>query len=131
VFGPHHALTRAAIEATTGARLMVGGPRSEAQLLADIVAADEDSLPAGDPQLVRDRAALGRALLACGDISQALEALTQVVRDATPGHPDTAVYRAALLEACEIAEGRGKKRDVQLVAAARQLLTGEAAPTSR
>jgi hypothetical protein len=130
VFGPHHELTRAATEATTGARLMVGGPRSEAQLLADIVAADEDSLLAGDPQLVRDRAALGRALLACGDISEALEALTQVVRDATPDHPDTAVYRKALRDACQIADGRGKKREVQLVAVARQALNGEAAPTS-
>ncbi|WP_371402243.1 tetratricopeptide repeat protein [Kribbella sp. NBC_00662] len=130
VFGPHHELTRAATEATTGARLMVGGPRSEAQLLADIVAADEDSLLAGDPQLVRDRAALGRALLACGDISEALEALTQVVRDATPGHPDTAVYRTALVDACELAEGRGKKREVQLAEAARRVLTGEGAPTS-
>lgn len=130
VFGPHHELTRTATEATTGARLMVGGPRSEAQLLADIVAADEDSLLTGDPQLVRDRAALGRALLACGDISEALEALTQVVRDATPGHPDTAVYRAALVDACELAEGRGKKREMQLAEAARRVLTGEGAPTS-
>jgi hypothetical protein len=130
VFGAHHELTRAATEATTGARLMVGGPRSEAQLLADIVAADEDSLPAGDPQLLRDRAALGRALLACGDISEALEALTQVVRDAAPGHPDTAVYRAALAEACEIADGRGKKRELQLTETARRVLNGEGAPTS-
>lgn len=131
VFGPHHELTRAATEATTGARLMVGGPRSEAQLLAAIVAADEDSLLPRDPQLVRDRAALGRALLACGDISEALEALTEVVRDATPGHPDTAVYRAALVDACGIAAGRGKKREVQLADAARRALTGEGAPTSR
>ncbi|MGW6199474.1 hypothetical protein ACWF0M_25210 [Kribbella sp. NPDC055110] len=130
VFGTHHELTRAATEAATGARLMVGGPRSEAQLLADIVAVDEDSLLARDPQVVRDRAALGRALLACGDISEALEALTQVVRDATPGHPDTAVYRAALAEACELAEGRGKKREVQLAQVARRVLTGEGAPTS-
>ncbi|MFI5695237.1 hypothetical protein ACIA58_25515 [Kribbella sp. NPDC051586] len=129
VFGPHHELTRAATEATTGARLMVGGPRSEAQLLADIVAADE-KLAAEDPQLLRDRAALGRALLACGDISDALEALTQVVRDATPGHPDTSVYRSALAEACEIARGRGKKRELQLAETARQVLTGEGAPTS-
>jgi hypothetical protein len=130
VFGPHHELTRAAAEAITGARLMVGGPRSEAQLLADIVAADEETLGAGDPQLLRDRAALGNALLACGEISEALEALTLVIHYATPGHPDTAIYRAALVEACKVAEARGKKREVQLAEAARQVLIGEDAPTS-
>lgn len=129
VFGPHHELTQAATEACTGARLMVGGPRSEAQLLADIVAAD--SLGTDDRQLLRDRAALGKALLACGDIAEAVDELTKVVRDATPGHPDTAVYRAALQAACEVAEARGKRRDVQLAAAARQLLTGVDVPTSR
>ncbi|WP_328999641.1 tetratricopeptide repeat protein [Kribbella sp. NBC_00709] len=130
VFGPHHALTRAATEATTGARLMVGGPRSEAQLLTNIVAADRESLADDDPQLLRDRAALGNALLACGDISEALEALTKVVRAAAPGHPDTQVYRASLAAACEVAEARGKKREVQLAGTARQVLTGEGAPTS-
>jgi hypothetical protein len=128
VFGPHHELTRAATEAITGARLMVGGPRSEAQLLADIVAADGQV--ADDAQLLRDRAALGKALLACGDIAEAVEALTQVVRDATPGHPDTAIYRTALVDACGVAEARGKKRDVQLAGAARRLLSGADAPTS-
>jgi hypothetical protein len=127
VFGPHHDLTRAATEAVTGARLMVGGPRSEAQLLADIVAADGDD----GPQLLRDRAALGKALLACGDIAEAVDELTQVVRDATPGHPDTAIYRASLVAACEVAEARGKRRDVQLAAAARQLLNGVDVPTGR
>lgn len=131
VFGPHHELTRAATEAVTGARLMVGGPRSEARLLTDIVAADVHRLTATDPQLLRDRAALGKALLAAGDISDAVEALIQVVRDAAPGHPDTAVYRAALTEACEVAEARGKKRDVQLAGAARQLLDRADVPTSR
>jgi tetratricopeptide (TPR) repeat protein len=130
VFGPHHELTRAATEATTGARLMVGGPRSEAQLLADIVAADAETLPPGDPQLLRDRAALGKALLACGDISDAVETLSQVMRDAPSDHPDTTVYRAALVEACEVAEARGRKRDGQLVDAARQLLSRAAEPTS-
>lgn len=129
VFGPQHELTRAATEATTGARLMVGGPRSEARLLADIVAADAEILPPGDPQLLRDRAALGKALLACGDISDAVATLTQVVRDAPSGHPDTAVHRKALLEACEVAEARGRRRDGQLVDAARQLLSRAAEPT--
>ncbi|MET9273408.1 tetratricopeptide repeat protein [Kribbella sp. NPDC003557] len=128
VFGPHHELTRAATEAVTGARLMVGGPRSEAQLLADIVAAD--SLGPDDAQLLRDRAALGKALLACGDIAEAVEELTAVVRDAVAGHPDTAVYRAALKSACEVAEARGKRRDVQLAATARRLLIGADVPTS-
>lgn len=128
VFGPHHELTRAATEAITGARLMVGGPRSEAQLLADIVAAD--GVVDDDAQLLRDRAALGKALLACGDIAESVEALTQVVRDAPLGHPDTAIYRKALVEACGVADARGKKRDVQLVAAARRLLSGADAPTS-
>jgi hypothetical protein len=130
VFGPHHELTRAAAEAITGARLMVGGPRAEAHLLADIVAADEESLGGGDPRLLRDRAALGNALLACGEIAEALVALSRVVRDALPGHPDTAIYRTALVEACEVAEARGKKREVQLALAARQILIGEDAPTS-
>ncbi|TCC07329.1 tetratricopeptide repeat protein [Kribbella soli] len=128
VFGPHHELTRAATEAITGARLMVGGPRSEAQLLADIVAADGQV--DDDAQLLRDRAALGKALLACGDIAEAVEALIQVVRDAAPGHPDTAIYRTALVEACGVAEARGKRRDVQLAGAARRLLSGADAPTS-
>ncbi|WP_410792194.1 hypothetical protein [Kribbella sp. C-35] len=128
VFGPHHELTRAATEAITGARLMVGGPRSEAQLLADIVAAD--GVVDDDAQLLRDRAALGKALLACGDIAEAVEALTQVVRDAPPGHPDTAIYRTALVEACGVAEARGKRRDVQLAETARRLLSGADAPTS-
>ncbi|WP_350276265.1 tetratricopeptide repeat protein [Kribbella sp. HUAS MG21] len=129
VFGPHHELTRTATEATTGARLMVGGPRSEAQLLADVVAADTEILAPGDPQLLRDRAALGKALLACGDIAEAVETLSQVVRDAPSAHPDTTVYRAALVEACEVAEARGKKRDGQLVDAARQLLNRAGGPT--
>jgi tetratricopeptide (TPR) repeat protein len=128
VFGPHHELTRAATEAITGARLMVGGPRSEAQLLADIVAADGHVVD--DAQLLRDRAALGKALLACGDITEAVEALSQVVRDAPVGHPDTAIYRAALVEACGVAEARGKKRDVQLASEARRLLSGADVPTS-
>lgn len=128
VFGSHHELTRTAAEAVTGARLMVGGPRSEARLLADIVAADVAS--GLDARLLRDRAALGKAQLACGDISDAVETLIQVVRDAVPGHPDTAVYRSALAEACEVAEARGKKRDVQLAGAARQLLSRADAPTS-
>ncbi|HWD77889.1 MAG TPA: tetratricopeptide repeat protein [Kribbella sp.] len=128
VFGTHHQLTRTAAEAVTGARLMVGGPRSEAQLLADIVAADGAN--GSDAQLQRDQAALGKAQLACGDITDAVETLIQVVQDAMPGHPDTAVYRRALADACEVAEARGKKRDVQLVGAARQLLSRADAPTS-
>lgn len=131
VFGANHDLTRAATEAVTGARLMVGGPRSEAQLLADIVAVDANGLDPRDPQLLRDRAALGRALLACGEISDALDALTTTVNAAEPGHPDTSVYRAALAEACDVAEARGKKRDVVAVSLARRLLSGEDAPTSR
>jgi len=130
VFGPNHELIRAATEAVTGARLMVGGPRSEAQLLTDIVAVDEDSLDRHDPQLLRDRAALGRALLACGETSAALQMLTRTVGDAPAGHPDTSVYRAALLETCDVAEARGKKRDVLAAEAARRLLSDEAAPTS-
>ncbi|MEU4293318.1 tetratricopeptide repeat protein [Kribbella sp. NPDC026596] len=131
VFGPNHELTRAAAEAVAGARLMVGGPRSEAQLLADIVAVDARDLEPHDPQLLRDRAALGRALLACGEISAALEALTRTVEDAAAGHPDTSVYRTALVEACDVAEARGKKRDVVAAEEARRLLNGAAAPTSR
>ncbi|MGW6276288.1 hypothetical protein [Kribbella sp. NPDC055071] len=122
VFGPSHDLVRSATEAATGARLMVGGPRSEAQLLTDIVAVDAESFDRQDPQLLRDRAALGRALLACGDITAALEALTRTVADAIPDHPDTAVYRAALLDACRVAEARGKKRDLQAAESARRLL---------
>lgn len=129
VFGPHHDLTHAATEAVTGARLMVGGPRAEARLLADVVAADEQNVGPGDPQLLRDRAALGQALLACGEISDALYALSRVVRDARRGHPDTAVYRAALLDACEVAEARGKRREVLLAETARQVLSDESTPT--
>jgi hypothetical protein len=70
-------------------------------------------------------------LLACGDIAEAVDELTQVVRDATPGHPDTAIYRAALVAACEVAEARGKRRDVQPAADARQLLNGVDVPTGR
>ncbi|MFI7065699.1 hypothetical protein ACIBL3_32205 [Kribbella sp. NPDC050124] len=135
VFGPNHELTRAATEAVTGARLMVGGPRSEAKLLADIVAVDEQDLDPHDPQLLRDRAALGRALLAGGEIAPAIEALAQTVGEADkalgPSHPDTAVYRTALVEACDVAEARGKKRDVQAAEAARPLLNRADAPTSR
>ncbi len=130
VFGLNHELTRAATEAVTGARLMVGGPRSEAKLLADIVAVDEQELDRFDPQLLRDRAALGRALLAGGEIAEAIEALSRAVSDSTASHPDTKVYRAALVEACEVAEARGKKRDLQAAEAARRLLNDEGAPTS-
>ncbi|MFF0343285.1 tetratricopeptide repeat protein [Kribbella sp. NPDC004875] len=130
VFGPHHELTHTAAEAVTGARLMVGGPRAEADLLADIVAADEADAAADDPQLLRDRSALGQALLACGDIAPALETLSEVIRHAPPRHPDSAVYRAALVEACEVAEGRGKKREEHLAGAARRMLSGAGAPTS-
>lgn len=134
VFGPNHELTRAATEAVTGARLMVGGPRSEASLLADIVAVDERDLDRHDPQLLRDRAALGRALLCGGEIAEAIQALTKAVADSTDAlgvsHPDTAVYRTALVEACDVAEARGKKRDLQAAEAARHLLNDAAAPTS-
>ncbi|GAB2643240.1 tetratricopeptide repeat protein [Kribbella swartbergensis] len=133
VFGSDHELTRAATEAVTGARLMVGGLRSEAKLLADIVAVDEQDLDRHDPQLLRDRAALGRALLACGDIAAAIEALSRTVEDSRhalgASHPDTAVYRAALVEACDAAEARGRKRDVQALAAARRLLSDAVVPT--
>jgi hypothetical protein len=135
VFGPDHELTRAATEAVTGARLMVGGLRSEAKLLANIVAVDEQELDRQDPQLLRDRAALGRALLAGGEIAPAIEALARTVGDADialgAAHPDTMVYRTALVEACGVAEARGKKRDVQAAETARRLLTDAIAPTSR
>jgi hypothetical protein len=133
VFGPSHSLTRAATEAVTGARLMVGGPRAEAQLLANIVAVDTHDLEPLDPQLLRDRAALGRALLAGGEIADAIETLAHAVGDAAvalgPSHPDTKVYRSALIEACDVAIARGKKRDLQAVEGARPLLTVEDAPT--
>ncbi|GAB3923229.1 hypothetical protein GCM10029976_013140 [Kribbella albertanoniae] len=135
VFGAQHELTRSAIEGATGARLMTGGPRSEASLLSDIVAVDTSDLDARDPQLIRDRAALGRALLAGGQIAQSIEALSASVVDATAAfgadHPDTAVYRAALRDACDVGAARGRKRDLPAVEAARQLLTGEGAPTDR
>jgi hypothetical protein len=111
--------------------LMVGGLWSEAQLLADIVAVDAQGFDRHDPQLLRDRAALGQAPLACGEITEALDALTRTVADAAPGHPDTAVYRTALVEACEVAEARGKKRDLLAAAGARRLLNGEDVPTDR
>ncbi|WP_405058558.1 tetratricopeptide repeat protein [Kribbella sp. NBC_01505] len=133
VFGAQHELTRAANEAATGARLMIGGPRSEASLLSDIVAVDTSELDAQDPQLIRDRAALGRALLAGGEITQSLEALTSTVEAATAAlgadHPDTAVYRAALRDACGVGTARGRKRDVPGIEAARRLLTDAGAPT--
>ncbi len=135
VFGPNHELTRMATEAVTGARLMVGGPRSEATLLADILAVDEQDLDKHDPQLLRDRAALGRALLAIGEIADAVRALSEAVAASTdalgPSHPDTKVYRTALVDACEVAEARGKKRDLVAVEAAQQLLNDAGAPTSR
>jgi len=135
VFGAQHELTRAAIEGATGARLMVGGPRSEASLLADIVAVDADDLGTHDPQLIRDRAALGRALLACGRIVESVEALSAAVVGASEAlgadHPDTEVYRDALRDACAVGAARGKKRDLAAVEAARELLTDEAAPTDR
>ncbi|WP_433169441.1 tetratricopeptide repeat protein [Kribbella sp. CA-247076] len=133
VFGPNHELTSAATEAVTGARLMVGGPRSEAKLLANIVAVDEQDLDRYDAQLLRDRAALGRALLACGEVADAIRALTRTVDDSThalgASHPDTVVYRTALVEACDLAEARGRKRDVQAVEAARRMLNVASAPT--
>jgi hypothetical protein len=135
VFGPNHELTRAATEAVTGARLMVGGPRSEAKLLATIVAVDEQDLDPHDPQLLRDRAALGRALLACGEIADAMQALTKAVADSVEAlgasHPDTTVYRAALVDVCGVAEARGKKRDLLAAEAVRLLLNDASAPTSR
>jgi len=134
VFGPNHELTRAATEAVTGARLMVGGPRSEATLLANIVAVDEQDLDRHDPQLLRDRAALGRALLACGEIAEAIQALSKAVADSIEAlgasHPDAMVYRAALVEACDVAEARSKKPDLQAAEAARRLLNDAGAPTS-
>ncbi|MEU4194274.1 hypothetical protein AB0E69_20430 [Kribbella sp. NPDC026611] len=129
VFGPNHELTRSAAEAVTGARLMVGGPRAEAQLLTDIVAADQHT--PDEAQLRRDRAALGKALLASGEILAALEVLTRTVRDSVPGHPDTAVYRSAVVEACEIAEARGRKREVVAIEAAREVLSRADAPTDK
>jgi hypothetical protein len=113
---------------------MVGGPRWEAALRTDIVTADEQDLSAHDPRLIRDRAALGRALLAGGEIGASIETLAQAVGAASAElgttHPDTRVYRTALVETCEVAEARGKKRDLVAAAAARRLLSGEDAPTS-
>ncbi|MFK4085264.1 hypothetical protein ACI2LF_14215 [Kribbella sp. NPDC020789] len=135
VFGAHHELTRSATEGVTGARLMVGGPRSEASLLSDIVAVDASDLSPHDPQLIRDRAALGRALLAGGEIVASLEALSASVVAATnalgANHPDTEVYRDALRDACSVGAARGRKRDLAAVEAARQLLTPAGAPTDR
>ncbi|WP_405066594.1 tetratricopeptide repeat protein [Kribbella sp. NBC_01510] len=134
VFGPNHDLTRTATEAVTGARLMVGGPHSEAQLLQDIVAVDALVLDQHDPQLLRDRAALGRALLSGGEIAASIEMLAHAVGGAAaalgPTHPDTSVYRTALVEACDVAKARGKKRDLQAAEAALPLLNAEGAPTS-
>ena len=109
--------------------------RPEAKLHADIVAVDELDLDWYDPQLLRDRAALGRALLACGEIAEAIEALSKSVEDCVRAlgisHPDTTVYRAALMHACGVAEARGKKRDLLAAEAALHALNGASAPTSR
>ncbi len=48
-----------------------------------------------------------------------------------PDHPDTAVYRAALRDACGVGAARGRKRDLAAVEAARELLSDEAAPTEQ
>ena len=124
VFGPDHKLTRLAIEAITGAQLMVGGPREEVQLLAELLTHDEMLLGRQDPKVLRTRSALGRAHMFADQLSRAVQVLEMTVADSIEGlgvdHPDTEVYRGRLLEVCEQATSRGKKKDRELAAAARR-----------
>ena len=113
---------------------MVGGPHSEAQLLQDIVAVDTLDLDQHDPQLLRDRAALSaRAPLRWEDPQRRSRCSATAVGGAAatlgPTHPDTSVYRTALVEACDVAKARGKRRDLQAAEAAPPMLNAEGVPT--
>jgi hypothetical protein len=123
VFGPEHDLARIAIEGVTGAQLMVGGPRAEAKLLTELLDRDEKTLGRQHPKVLRTRAALGRATMFAGQLGAAIQVLEATLADSTDGlgadHPDTETFRSILLEACDAADSRGKKKDRELSAAAR------------
>lgn len=124
VFGDEHDLTRIAVEGVTGAQLMVGGPRAETKLLTELLDQDEKTLGRQHPKVLRTRAALGRATMFTGQLGAAVQILEQTLADSIEGlgldHPDTEVFRGLLLEACDAADNRGRKKDRELSAAARQ-----------
>ncbi|GAA0956048.1 hypothetical protein GCM10009554_64920 [Kribbella koreensis] len=127
VFGADHKLTRIAVEGETGAQLMVGGPRAEMKLLSELVEQDEQTLGRQNPKVLRTRAALGRATMFADQLGAAVQVLEMTLADSIEGlgnsHPDTETYRSFLLEACEAADLRGKRKDRELSAAARHRRT--------
>jgi hypothetical protein len=127
VFGAEHNLARIAVEGETGAQLMVGGPRAEMKLLSELIEQDEKTLGRQHPKLLRTRAALGRATMFADQLGASVQVLELTLADSIEAlgedHPDTETYRAFLLEACDAADTRGKKRDRELSAAARHRWT--------
>ncbi|MEU4390076.1 tetratricopeptide repeat protein [Kribbella sp. NPDC023855] len=123
VYGAEHDLTRDAVEGVTGAQLMVGGPRAEAKLLSELLERDEKSLGRYNAKVLRTRAALGRATMFTGRLGAAVEMLEATLADGIESlgadHPDTEIFRGVLMEACGAANTRGKKKDRDLAAAAR------------
>jgi hypothetical protein len=123
VYGAEHELTRDAVEGVTGAQLMVGGPRAEAKVLSELLDRDQKALGRSHPKVLRTRAALGRATMFAGRLGAAVRLLDATLADSIEslggGHPDTETFRGVLLEACEAATTRGKKKDRELAAAAR------------
>ncbi|WBQ02046.1 tetratricopeptide repeat protein [Kribbella sp. CA-293567] len=127
VFGADHDLPRVAVEGVTGAQLMVGGPRAEMKLLATLLDQDEKTLGRKHPKVLRTRAALGRATMFAGQYGAAVQVLETTVADSIDGlgadHPDTLIFGSILLEACDTADSRGKKKDRELAATARDRWT--------
>jgi hypothetical protein len=127
VFGAEHDLTRIALEGVTGAQLMVGGPRAETKLLTELLDQDEKTLGRHHPKVLRTRAALGQATMFADQLGAAVQVLEVTLADSIEGlgadHPDTETFRLSLLEACEAADTRGKKKDRELSAAARNRWT--------
>jgi hypothetical protein len=127
VFGADHNLARIAVEGETGAQLMVGGPRAEMKLLSELVDQDEKTLGRQNAKVLRTRAALGRATMFADQLAAAVQVLEMTLADSIEGlgddHPDTQIYRAFLLEACEAADLRGRRKDRELSAAARHRWT--------
>ncbi|WP_020388265.1 tetratricopeptide repeat protein [Kribbella catacumbae] len=127
VFGEEHDLTRIAVEGVTGAQLMVGGPRAEMKLLSGLLDEDEKTLGRQHPKVLRTRGALGRVTMFAGQLGVAVQVLEMTLADGIEGlgadHPDTETFRSSLLEACDLADDRGKKKDRELSAAARHRWT--------
>jgi hypothetical protein len=97
------------------------------KLLSGLLDEDEKTLGRQHPKVLRTRAALGRVTMFAGQLGTAVQVLETTLADGIEAlgadHPDTDTFRGSLLEACDLADERGKKKDRELAAEARHRWT--------